>query len=107
MVITVYREELSIWMGDRLIHSWFEYRFAPRPYAAKVTEKGFRKERAASQPIDVNVPIGSKLLSTEHGSELHTHFSKGVGLCAASVHYLAANNKRGLSLAQSTKGAMQ
>lgn len=104
MVITIYRTELSLWDGDKPIISWFEYTFEPtKGYCSLVTQlTGFRKERSNPLPIEVKVPIGSKLVPYGEGKrEFASHFTKGID--AHSVHYLAKSGKYGLSLIEGRK----
>lgn len=105
MRVTIYRASCQVHQRDWLVMEWEVFTWGPRPSAHKRAGAGFLKVRTATLPVEIEVPIGSRLVNDENGrTYLATHFHP-LGFDAASVWHLAIQGQRGFRLVLGSQAA--
>jgi hypothetical protein len=93
MTITLHRSDCVLSRGDLVVVAFDRVAFDP--IAAAESRGGeFAKLRTASIPVEIEVPVGSKVIGTPAGPRLATHWAPQ-GLDAASVWHTARRGERG------------
>lgn len=98
MRLTIHRRECSLLSDRDRVLQWFEWHFEPRESECRFGPRRWRHFRGASTPVQINAPIGSRVVARGGELRLVTHFEP-YGLTAESVWTLARRGGRGFSVA--------
>lgn len=108
MTITVHRREYAIFAGEYRCATWIDLDFAPvdgQTLPSEWLSEGddFLHQTVPLPPVEVECPIGSKLVERQTGRGPATrlaYHADPYGIDAAAVYYLAMLGERGFRVAR-------